>query len=117
MAWGIFRGIIAVYSCVGLAIFSAYSVISEVQLYASSDIAFALQETILPYSLAYAEDGLVVNIVNIYQTYSLKVDFMLASRSPRTLVTHSPRISVSLRHQAWSVVASRNHTFAPLIVV
>ncbi|KZP24965.1 hypothetical protein FIBSPDRAFT_929532 [Athelia psychrophila] len=81
MAWGVFRGIIAVYTCVGLAIFSAYSGISEVQLYASSNTGFALQDTILPQTLTGVEaDDLWVNIVFVSPN-AVPVDLNVSSAS------------------------------------
>ncbi|KZP24966.1 hypothetical protein FIBSPDRAFT_950668 [Athelia psychrophila] len=81
MAWGVFRGIIAVYTCVGLVIFSAYSGISEVQLYASSNTGFALQDTILPQTLTGVEaDDLWVNIVFVSPD-AVPVDLNVSSAS------------------------------------
>lgn len=44
--WAIFRGIIAVYSCVGLVAFSVYDGYTELQL--RSNLAYTVKETILP---------------------------------------------------------------------
>ncbi|KZP24964.1 hypothetical protein FIBSPDRAFT_1041758 [Athelia psychrophila] len=95
MAWGIFRGIIAVYTCVGLVIFSAYSGISEVQLYASSNTVFTLQETILPQTLSSPASTtwgppdpskLAVNIVSTGPN-PLPADLNISSASSSNLVS------------------------------
>ncbi|KZP24969.1 hypothetical protein FIBSPDRAFT_929535 [Athelia psychrophila] len=105
MAWGIFRGIVAVYTCVGLVIFSAYSGISEVQLYASSDTAFTLQETILPHTLhsppsailpLFDPSGSALNIVSMGPN-PLPADLNVSSASSSNLkfpnVTWNPLVS------------------------
>ena len=43
--WAIFRGVIALYSCVSLVAFSAYAGVSEWQTYANGDIAYAVEES------------------------------------------------------------------------
>ncbi|KAF7982861.1 hypothetical protein HWV62_25082 [Athelia sp. TMB] len=43
--WAIFRGVIALYSCVSLVVFSAYAGVSEWQAYANGAIAYAVEES------------------------------------------------------------------------
>ncbi|KZP15114.1 hypothetical protein FIBSPDRAFT_90668 [Athelia psychrophila] len=49
--WAILRGVVAVYSCIGILIFSVYSGVSELQIFKSVGSGVTVQETVSDYLL------------------------------------------------------------------
>lgn len=78
--WAILRGIIAVYSCMGLVAFSFYESYTELQIH--SNLAYTVKETILPITqcapAAYSEritsvTAFTIDLVWLFQLHAMMI--------------------------------------------
>lgn len=69
IGWAIFRGVIAAYSCIGLVTFATYAIYTQVQL--SSNQAYTLQESIIPFKQCADVVGSTTTYVTAFQIVSM----------------------------------------------
>ncbi|KZP21782.1 hypothetical protein FIBSPDRAFT_1044052 [Athelia psychrophila] len=81
--WAILRGVVAVYSCIGILIFSAYSGVSEWQLFMSVEGGVTVQETVTDDSLPTTTllYYLTSDVIYAYPLYAV-ASFMRYSDTP-----------------------------------